>query len=123
MTYIVSSGALNSTHSLGEWLEEIFEIASQLPTVPVTYELVYLAGETITGKFYEQEIQKVTKYDYERFEIDRILQTRKRNCKIQYFVARKAIRASSIFGWMNWCRNESILRDAPVQQLDGLLSE
>jgi len=55
---------------LGEWSEEIFEIASQLPTVPVTYE-------------------KVTKSDYERFEIDRILKTRKRNGKIQYFVACK----------------------------------
>jgi len=33
--------------------------------------------------------QKVTKSDYERFEIDRILKTRKRNGKIQYFVAWK----------------------------------
>jgi len=74
---------------LGEWSEEIFEIASQLPTVPVTYELVDLAGEAIKGKFYEQEIQKVTKCDYERFEIDRILKTRKRNGKIQYFIAWK----------------------------------
>jgi len=31
----------------------------------------------------------VTKSDYERFEIDRILKTRKRNGKIQYFVAWK----------------------------------
>jgi len=31
----------------------------------------------------------VTKSDYERFKIDRILKTRKRNCKIQYFVAWK----------------------------------
>jgi len=44
---------------LGEWSEEIFEIASELSTVPITYELVNLAGEDIRGKFYEQEIQKV----------------------------------------------------------------
>jgi len=36
---------------LDEWSEEIFEIASQLPTVPVTYELVDLAGEAIKRKF------------------------------------------------------------------------
>jgi len=45
---------------LGEWSEEIFEIASQLPTVPVRYELVDLAAEAIKEKFYEQGIQKVT---------------------------------------------------------------
>jgi len=38
---------------IGQWSEEIFEIASHLPTVPVTYELRYLAGELIKGRFYE----------------------------------------------------------------------
>ena len=74
---------------LGEWTEEIFEIANRLPTAPVTYELRDLAGERIKGKFYEQEIQKVLKFDDERFDVERILKTRKRNGKIQYLVSWK----------------------------------
>jgi len=74
---------------LGEWSEEIFEIASRLPTVPVTYELRDLAGELIKGKFYEFEVQKVIKSDVEHFDIDRILKTRKRGGKIEYLVSWK----------------------------------
>jgi len=33
---------------LGDWLHEIFEIKSHLPTVPVTYELVDLARRKYT---------------------------------------------------------------------------
>jgi len=74
---------------LGHWSEEIFEIAARLPTTPVTYELRDLAGESIKGRFYEPEIQKVLKPDDEQFDIDRIIKTRKRNGKIQYLVAWK----------------------------------
>jgi len=74
---------------LGDWSEEIFEVASLLPTTPVTYELRDLAGELIKGKFYEYEVQKVSKSDAERFDIDRILKTRKRGGTIQYLVSWK----------------------------------
>ena len=74
---------------LGDWSEELFEITTRLPTVPVTYELKDLAGEPIKGKFYEMEIQKVFKTDEERFDVDRILKTRKRNGKIEYLVSWK----------------------------------
>ena len=72
---------------LGDWSEEIFEINTRLPTVPVTYELKDLADEPIKGKFYEMEIQKVFKTDDEHFDIDKILKTRRRNGKIQYLVS------------------------------------
>jgi len=74
---------------LGDWSEEIFEIATRLPTVPVTYELRDLLGESIKGRFYEPEIQRVLKSDDERFVVDRILKTRKRDGKIQYLVSWK----------------------------------
>jgi len=57
--------------------------------VPVTYNLRDLAGEVIKGKFYESEIQKVLKSDDERFDVDRVPKTRKRNGQIQYFVSWK----------------------------------
>jgi len=64
---------------LEHWTEEVFEIAAPLPTTTVTYELCDLSSESIKGRFYEPEIQKVLKSDDERFDIDRIIRTRKRN--------------------------------------------
>ena len=51
---------------LGDWSHEIFKIKSRLPTVPVTYELVDLASESIKGRFYNQELQKVAKSEIGR---------------------------------------------------------
>ena len=74
---------------LSQWSEEIFEIATRLPTIPVTYVLRDLAGETIKGRFYEPEIQNVLKSDDEHYDTDRMVKTRKRNGKIQYLVSWK----------------------------------
>jgi len=74
---------------LGQWSDELFEVVKRLPTTPATYELRDLAGESIKGRFYEPEIQKVLKTDDERFDIERIIKTRKRNGKIQYLVSWK----------------------------------
>jgi len=74
---------------LGDWSEEIFEISTRLSTVPVTYELRDLLGESIKGRSYEPENQRVLKSDDERFVVDRILKTRKREGKIQYLVSWK----------------------------------
>ena len=74
---------------MGDWSEEIFEIATRLPTVPVTYKLRDLLGESIKGRFYEPEIQRVVKSDDERIVVDRILKTSKRDGKIQYLVSWK----------------------------------
>jgi len=74
---------------LGQWSEEVFDIATRLPTTPVTYELRDLAGESIKGRFYEPELQKVLKSGDECFDIERIRKTRRRNGKIQYLVSWK----------------------------------
>ena len=47
--------------------------------MPVTYELRDHSGESIKGRFYEPEIQRAQKSDDERFVVDRILKTRKRD--------------------------------------------
>jgi len=85
---------------LGDWSEEIFEISSRLPTTPVTYELRDMSGEPIKGRFYDAEVQKVLKSDDERFDIDRILKTRKRGGKIEYFVSWKGY-PSKFNSWVN----------------------
>ena len=71
---------------IGRWSQELFEIDERLATVPVTYQLKDLAGDAIKGKFYEAEIQKVAKSDDEQFDVEKILKTRKRVGRIEYFV-------------------------------------
>jgi hypothetical protein len=66
--------------------EEIFTIVDRYPTYPLTYGLADLTGEHIRGKFYEQEIQIVTKTDDDVYEVEKVLKTRKRSGKVEYFV-------------------------------------
>ena len=54
--------------------------------VLVTYKLKDLAGEDTKGAFYDDELQSVTKAEDEPFDIERILKTRKRAGKVEYFV-------------------------------------
>ena len=70
---------------LPNWTEEIFEISDKYPTYPVTYGLKDLAGGDIKGSFYEQEVQKVVGTD-DVYEIEKVLKTRRRGGKIEYFV-------------------------------------
>jgi hypothetical protein len=70
---------------VGNWSEEIYVITQRHPTEPITYGLQDLAGEDIKGKFYEQELQKVTKTD-DVYIVEKILKTRKRAGKIEYYV-------------------------------------
>ena len=51
------------------WTEEIFVIDEILNTSPVTYKLVDLQGEKVTGSFYEQELQKAKQ---KTFRIEKI---------------------------------------------------
>lgn len=70
---------------LGNWSEEIFVVAGCHPTQPATYSIKDLGGEAIKGKFYEPELQKVHKCD-DVYMVEKILKTRKRGGKIEYFV-------------------------------------
>jgi len=71
---------------LGRWFQEIFEIDKRLPTVPVTYRLKDLTGDATEGRFFEPEIQKVIKRDDEQSGVKKILKTKKRAGKIEYYV-------------------------------------
>lgn len=69
----------------GNWSEEIFVVDVRHPTKPVTYGIKDLTGETIKGKFYEPELQKIIKLNDE-YIVEKIVKTRKRAGKIEYFV-------------------------------------
>ena len=52
------------------WTEEIFVIDEILNTNPVTYKIVDLQGEKVTGSFYKQELQKAKQ---ETFRIEKVI--------------------------------------------------
>lgn len=70
---------------IANWSDEIFIIFNRYTTYPVTYGLKDLLGEEIKGKFYEQEIQLVTKTS-DVYIVEKILKTRKRNGVLESFI-------------------------------------
>jgi len=66
-----------------KWSEEVFKVVRVYDTNPVTYGLVDYLDEPIKGKFYSAELQKVIK---DVFRIEKVLKTRKRDSKTEYFV-------------------------------------
>ena len=70
---------------VGSWSEEIYVVRLRHPTQPVTYGIADLGDEAIKGKFYEPELQKIDKRD-DVYIVEKILKTRKRGGKIEYFV-------------------------------------
>lgn len=69
----------------GGWSEELFKISRRYETVPVTYGITDLLDGDIKGRFYEQELQKIDETD-QVYVVEKILKTRKRAGKIEYFV-------------------------------------
>ena len=53
------------------WSEEVFIVNEIKNTVPWTYTISNLNGETITGTFYEKELQKTNQKE---FTIEKVLQ-------------------------------------------------
>ena len=68
------------------WTEEIFSIQAIVPTDPPTYRLTDLADEPIKGGFYAQELQRVKKEDDDTFKVEKVLKTRTKDGRKQYFV-------------------------------------
>ena len=67
-----------------KWSTELFKISSLHPTYPPTYGLIDLSGESIKGKFYAEELQRVT--DRGLYKIEKIIKSRRRAGKIEYYV-------------------------------------
>ena len=65
------------------WSEEIFIISKKFTTTPVIYAIKYVADEEIKGRFYEPELQLKEDNVY---DVDKVLKTRRRNGKIEYYV-------------------------------------
>ena len=80
---------ISSSHKLfrkgfAEVVRRAISISHRYPTYPPTYGLTDRLGEEIKGKFYAQEIQKVT--DRGVYKIEKILKSRRRGGKTEYYV-------------------------------------
>ena len=72
---------------LPNWSEEIFTISKRIPRNPPVYKLKEYDGDELEGTFYEDELQGVqTKENDQVYKIEKILKTRKRGKKVEYFV-------------------------------------
>ena len=70
-----------------QWTDEIFSISQRLVTDPPVYKLKDYNGDPITGTFYEPELQQVT--DTGLYKVDKIIKSRTRNGKKEFFVSWK----------------------------------
>ena len=68
------------------WSEEMFYIKKILKTRPVRFKLVDWLGEDLTGSFYREELQKVTKPASNIFHVEKILRKRTRRGKREYLI-------------------------------------
>lgn len=71
---------------LPKWTEEIFTIGKIIKRKPVVYRVKDFNDNEIEGTFYEEELQKVLPPRDDVYKIERILHTRKRGNKTEYFV-------------------------------------
>ena len=68
--------------------EELYKIASRVPSHPPRYKIVDLMGESIKGSFYEQEMQKAyVNTDDMEFKIDKVLGKKRLGKKLHYLVS------------------------------------
>lgn len=68
------------------WTEEYFIIQQRIPRQPVVYKLKDQMGEIIDGVFYEPELQKIESSATDLHIVEKVLKTRKRDGKTEYFV-------------------------------------
>ena len=85
------------------WRTEIFQIEKILFKNPVVYILKDLNKETLDGKFYTEEIQKIYISDDKTYKIDQIIKTRTKNKKKEYFVSWKGYPST----FNSWIKEEN----------------
>jgi len=75
--------------------DEIFKISQLKPGSPTVYYLEDLAGEPISGTFYEQELSKVLLDPDHLYDVEKVLKTRVRNGVKEYYVKFKGYSSAS----------------------------
>ena len=71
---------------LPNWTEEVFTITERIPRQPPVYRIADYDGEKLDGTFYEQELERVHKSETDYYRVEKVLRTRMRNKRKEYFV-------------------------------------
>lgn len=90
-----------------KWTEEVFKIQSRFVRQGISvYKLKDFLNDSITGSFYQAELQKVNKEKDEIWRIDKVLKKRKRGGKTELYVS-----------WTGWPRKfQSWIPESELQQ-------
>ncbi|GFS40170.1 putative uncharacterized transposon-derived protein F54H12.3 [Nephila pilipes] len=68
------------------WSEEVFTVSKIYPSHPTTFELQDLKLETIKGRFYADELQKISKRSDDYWHVEKVLKTKGRGSRKEYYV-------------------------------------
>ncbi|GFR23263.1 uncharacterized transposon-derived protein F54H12.3 [Trichonephila clavata] len=68
------------------WSEEVFTVSKIYPSHPTTFELQDLKLETIKGRFYAEELQKISKRSDDYWHVEKVLKTKGRGSRKEYYV-------------------------------------
>lgn len=71
---------------LPNWTDEVFVVYKRYFSSPASYVLKDLKGTVISGRFYEQELQKIAKQQSDYWRVEKILKNRGTGAKKEYFV-------------------------------------
>ena len=71
---------------LPNWTEEVFTVTKRVPRRPPVCKIADYDGEELEGTFYEQELQKVNKSDSDYYRVEKVIRSRMRNKRKEYYV-------------------------------------
>ncbi|GFY62252.1 uncharacterized transposon-derived protein F54H12.3 [Trichonephila inaurata madagascariensis] len=72
---------------LPNWSDEMFAIDKRFVSNPPTYVLKDLKGETLKSRFYESELQRVSKSSPDTFtSVEKVLRTKRKRDNKEFFV-------------------------------------
>ena len=78
-----------------------FHHQQEIHTTPVTYAIKDMSDEEIKGRFYEPELQLITKED-NVYDVEKVIKTRRQNGKIEYYVKWKGY-PDKFNSWIDSC--------------------
>ncbi|GFQ80915.1 chromo domain-containing protein [Trichonephila clavata] len=68
------------------WSDEVFRVTKVYFSHPTTFELQDLKSEAIKGRFYKEELQKISKRSDDYWRIEKVLKTKGIGRKKEYYV-------------------------------------
>ncbi|GFR07731.1 uncharacterized transposon-derived protein F54H12.3 [Trichonephila clavata] len=68
------------------WSDEVFTVAKVYHSYPTTYKLQDMKAESIKGRFYAEELQKISKRSDDYWHVEKVLKTKGSGRKKEYYV-------------------------------------